>query len=549
MTGADPVLMLAMAQRREPSLVGVVDPVRECPDHLIPWGGTVKRLLTTLSVTVGLTVAALPATAATVDGFNYNDAGLRYLSESCSGVLNGPSANAAALYRSGGDSGTHATGYDVTNSANLFGAETYVSTPNTLQSISFATYHPQGPDADTNADGYFRAIYDEPGTGFWVGYRSLDVTQTGWGTWSNYATADLTWYSVPGTLQAPGTPAPDDRAASIKTLPGVVGSGGGAYVGFGFGCNGRDFYADDFRVRTSTRNSVYDFEGIRSASYISSNPSHHSTHLHKGLTSLRLIEGQDHYLLAHSESLTDDVYTTRGYLTGSASLYAKSYGDSKWRRVGSEAYYPEYGYFRIKPKRQTQYQIRTTPVAGLQRDTWESSTSKTLTVSVERRMKARADSKKVRKGQAVHVTGRVFPKDKGVKVTLQRKVGNKWKKIGKAKTKKKGKYSVSGRASSTGKWQVRVKVAKAKGNVGNVSPSIEIKVLKPRKPAPVQPVSVQNDIPDVHYPDDGGIDGRRPGGPTRALPLGSAPEASNGGVLKPSMVVVGTTPGQVAKQR
>lgn len=462
-----------------------------------------KRLLIA-TITAALTIGAVPASAATVDGFNYADAGLIYLGEACAGVYQNPTRDVDALYDTDSRTGTHSTGRDVADAANFFGVETFVGTPSTLQTISFATYHFGTPDVNTTADGYFRVRYDGDGggfgNGFWVGYLPLDKSSTGWITWSNYATTPLEWFTSGGT-SLPGV------TGSIATVASSEGNNGGAYVGFGFGCDGRDYLMDDFRVRTSTRNSVYDFEGPRTASYISSNPTHHSDELKRGITKFRMTNGQSHWLLGDAYGLGDEVLTA-GYIDGTASLYAKEYGKSSYKKVSSKTFSSAtYGSFEVSPARRTLYQIRTTPSADY--SGYESSTSATLTIEVERRVKARAESTKVRKGQRIQLKGQVFPKEKRVKVFLQRKVGGKWRKIARTTTRKKGKYSVSARATSTGKWQVRIKVAKAKGNLGNVTSSLEIKVIKPRRPAVSTPGNTGTPVPEIYYPDDDGIKGRR----------------------------------------
>jgi hypothetical protein len=130
----------------------------------------------------------------------------------------------------------------------------------------------------------------------------------------------------------------------------------------------------------------------------------------------------------------------------------------------------------------------------------------------------------VRKGQRIQLTGQVFPKEKRVKVFLQRKVGGKWRKIARTITRKKGKYAISARATSTGKWQVRIKVAKARGNLGNKTSSLEIKVVKPVRSAVSTPGNVQSSVPQIYYPDDDGIKGRRaPEGMKGSVPIGSVP--------------------------
>ena len=80
--------------------------------------------------------------------------------------------------------------------------------------------------------------------------------------------------------------------------------------------------------------------------------------------------------------------------------------------------------------------------------------------------------------------GKIAPGNKGVKVKLQRKTARGWDSIGTAKTKKNGKFTVSARAGSTGKWTVRVVVSAGKGNLGTATKTATVKVSRKPSPAP-----------------------------------------------------------------
>ena len=448
---------------------------------------------------LGLSPSAAQAATSTVtvNGFDY-PGGLAPLTESCT---SGTPPQPTALYRKGGKRGTHAIGLSFGGATGYeSGVQAKVATPRSLTSISFATYHPLGPDADTAADGHFAAYYDPSGNnfanGYYFAYRGLDSTVTGWGTWSNLAAANLSWSYWNGASTSTGA-----YTGTLKQLADSKGTNGsGAWVGFEFGCNGRDYYLDDFRITTGASTKIYDFEGIRTRAYLSTPPTHHSRRAVRDVTKVTLTQGQGHWLWGDALGYGDTVVAP-AWLTGTASLYAKPYGASSFKKTRSGGYSDTtWATWVVRAKKNVKYQVRTSSS-----NQQEAAVSKTLSISVKRRIKARLADNVVRRGNTVKVTGQLFPGDRGVTVTLQRKAGAKWKAMGKAKSGARGKYTVRAKATQIGKSKLRMLVGNAKGNLGNRSPAMNLTVKKPPPrpaPEPQTPAQVENPVPTTHIPSD-----------------------------------------------
>ncbi len=82
----------------------------------------------------------------------------------------------------------------------------------------------------------------------------------------------------------------------------------------------------------------------------------------------------------------------------------------------------------------------------------------------------------LRKGKNLVVTGGTTPQKAGVTVTLQRRVGSSWKKLGTTTTTTSGSYRFVRKVDATGTWTVRVVVPADDANVQCVSPTRSAKV-------------------------------------------------------------------------
>ncbi|TWG95009.1 hypothetical protein L615_005000000300 [Nocardioides sp. J9] len=447
----------------------------------------VVPLVATFLVITGAPPARAANSTTVVNGFDYPSS-LTYIELGCET----PSASEVyALYRRGGARGTHATGFRFEAADTMAGALGRVSSPSTLHTATVRLYFPDPGDNDTVADGYFVVRYTLSGGEAFVGYHGLTAPGPGgaWVTSKNLATVQLGWVRES-----------DGEFLGYNTVAGFTqGTVGTAQAGVAFGCDGRDYYIDDLRLSSAAGTSSWDFEGARSRSYISATPTHHSERLERDIIRLRLVHGQDHHLLGDSAGVPDGV-VGNAYIAGTARLHARGWNKASFRRIGTASYTATtYAHFRIKPSRQTRYQVRTVPTSP----TFENSSSKILLVTVQRRVRSRVADTRIRRGQRIVVSGHVLPRDRGVGVTLQRRVNGTWRAVGRATTGRSGGYVVGVRARSVGKWVVRVKVASAKGNVGNVSRPRTVRVTPPPPkpspaPAPVTPVVDTTPIPPTH---------------------------------------------------
>lgn len=478
----------------------------------------VRRLLVGATAGSLLSLAPVPVAHAVeptvVNGFAYPDT-LKYVEQRC--TLSGVQPGFQPLYRQGGVLGTHATGMGFSTSDWMAGVQTWIEDPTALDSVSFATLHPEAPVNGSAADGYYRVLYDPSGGDFedwYTGYYALNTSVTGdWGAWSNMADAALTWVEPDGT-QLPNSAVLADFAEAMG------GDGSGAYISFQFGCDGRDYYMDDFSVSSASTARAYDFDGALSRTYISATATHFSEELTRDLTRLNLIHGQDHHLLGDGTSVVGGGYSAPNHVQGDfidgvARLYQRPYGSSAYTGGTSGSYLATtYAGFHIRPARQTYYQIRSLPSSA-----FEASSSKVLLVTVKRRVRARAEDTRIRRGRTMVVTGTIFPQDAGVTVRLQRLVDGRWRTLNTRTTTTGGKYRLTALARTIGRKRLRVHVVAARGNLANVSPSVVITVV--RNPAPVvSATTVINPIPvePVYEPGDGKVHTHRAAGPGVAAP-------------------------------
>ncbi|KRA28181.1 MULTISPECIES: hypothetical protein [unclassified Nocardioides] len=465
----------------------------------------VRRLL--VAATAGSLLSLAPVSAAhaatvtVVNGFAY-PAPLGYIEQRC--TPDGVKPALQRLYRQGGTVGTHATGMGFSDFDWMAGVQSWVPDPTALEWVSFSTYHPEASLEEPEPDGYYRVLYDPSGNHFdgdyYEGYFALDTQVTGWGEWSNMAAAELVWRHLDGTPVAGAS-----TLAEFAANHG--GNGSGAYIGFEFGCDARDYYMDEFTMSSGSTSRTYDFEGALSRTYISATATHFSDDVTRDLTRLDLIYGQDHHLLGDGTSIVGGGYLAPGhvqgdYVDGVARLYERRYGSSVYVGGSSVSYLAStYAGFHIHPARQTYYQIRSLPSSA-----FEASSSKVLLVTVKRRVRARAEDTQIRRGRTMVVTGTIFPQDAGVTVRLQRLVDGRWRTLSTRTTTTGGKYRLTALARTIGRKRLRVHVVAARGNLANVSPSVVITVV--RNPAPTYtPVTVINSIPvdppPVYVPGDG----------------------------------------------
>lgn len=463
-------------------------------------GGSMTRIMAAVAgfiLAVGLVVPlpAPPAAAAggtvVVNGFAYPAA----LSEQARSCTDGGAPSYDYLYDQGGSIGSHATGFAITSGAGgMVGVRTTITGATTLHSLWVDAYQ-FGTGAQDGTDGWVLLRYDPADTNldddyYWA-WVKLARPEAGWYFVGDIADTEPAWSWWNGaTGEAAGS-------GTLAELAGANFTDGTADATFYLGCQDRDFLLDGLTVGDSSGTTVYDFEGARTRSYISAARSHHSGDLTRDITRLSLLYSQDHHLLGDAEVLADTVFDT-DYIDGTARLYARRYGSSSFAQVGTAQEFQDTGYahFRIKPNRQTSYQIRTA-------SQWccEASVSRTLLVTVRRRLLIHVADTTVRRWRRIVVTGRVFPRDGGVPVTVQRLTSTGWRSIASGRTDSDGDYRLTPTARSIGKWTLRVWAGSARGLVANASPRAVVTIIRNPPPA-VTPVEYINPVPDEPHLDD-----------------------------------------------
>lgn len=461
--------------------------------------------------------ATIAATTDVVDGFDYNaDPDLDYYGESCAGGM--PTMQPEGVSRMGGATGTHATGRGGAGMAeNMYGAIGFVPDPENLTEFSFATLHESGPYNDNVTDGYLVAQVLFSPNDYYYAYFARDVELSTWGWWNNQQTISFTW-----NRYLNGTITPSVATGTIQQRATSMGVSSYAWLGFMFGCDGREYYMDDFTLGTSTGGTTWDFEGAPSTTFLSTYASHehsvHNEHLRHDLHTITLRTGQKHYMAGDGYGFADgDGVTPEGWFKGNAALYLKRYRQNSFRQGAvNEFTTTEHAWFWVKPTKTTQYQMRAPGSSA-----YDSSASQVLTIKVKRGIRARVADRTLIRGQKIVVSGEIKPKDKGIKTTLQRKVGTSWRKLAATRTGRGGKFTLRAKTASTGRWKVRVIVAAGKGNVSNKSnvKTITVKPPPPKpepepKPDPIVIITAPADNDDVDQPGDDlkPGNGRRPVG-------------------------------------
>lgn len=462
-------------------------------------GGSMTRIMAAVAgfiLTLGLVVPlpAPPAAAAgpiVVSGFAYPAA----LSEQARSCTDGDGPTYNYLYDQVGTVGSHATGFAITSGAGgMVGVRAKITGARTLHSLWLDAYQFGTGGADAT-DGWVLLRYDPTDTNleddyYWA-WVELAKPEEGWYFIDDIADMEPVWTWWNGvSAEAAGT-------GTLAELATAELTDGTADATFYLGCQDRDFLLDGLTVGDSSGTTVYDFEGARTRSYISAAATHHAETLTRDITRLSLIYSQDHHLLGDAKVLSDTVFDTE-YIDGTARLYAKRYGSSSYVQIGSAQPFEDVGYahFAIRPNRQTYYQIRTAPQ-------WccEASTSKTLLVTVRRRLLIHVADTSVRRWRKIVVTGRVFPRDGGVPVTVQRLTSTGWRSIASGRTDSDGDYRLTPTATSIGRWTLRVWAGSARGLLANASPRAVVSIIRNPPPA-VTPVEYINPVPDEPHLDD-----------------------------------------------
>ena len=468
-----------------------------------------RRLITTL-LTVTLAVTLLGAAVAradaadttkTVRGHDYtirdfSSPGLTFWDSACGDPLVYNPNRVYVSYRRGGAAGTtQAIGWGSRNdkTGGEFGVLARVPDPATLTTLNAAV------DAAGNGRGDLQAFL-RGSDGWYVGDVGLIANVNGWGEWDNLATVSLGWryqkddgtitdFSATGTIQEIATAHPEVTFARVGLL---------------FGCNGEQYDIDDLRIGTAAGLTTYDFQGLgRSTAHVSA-----------WIPAKRkwLRDAQSGWLDYGGAAYVGGDATldrTGNYYFDYGRLFMRRYGSSDWKPAGKERLFTEktYAVYKVRPTRRTAYRFATAGIAA------DESVSKAFVIDVRARLRAHADRGKVQQGQRIDVTGSYAPRNKGVRVALERKSGARWHTIARDRTSPRATFGFHPRASSVGKWVLRVVAANGGGNLGNQTGRFVVQVTpKPDPPAPCgaacdtstpDPASTGTAPPDDPQPDDG----------------------------------------------
>jgi hypothetical protein len=368
------------------------------------------------------------------------------------------------LMRRGGTLGTHAIGWQP-GAGYGAGALAHTAHPASLSSFQGDVYFPSG-----SGTGYAVAFYyDQTRPGFWFGSRQVPYTGTGFVT-ANLASSTFTWYQIVNGTAVDG---PYVNTV-IGFAQGVSGDSGGADLGILMGCEGQPYYFDNLRVADAFDQTVYDFEGVPSASRLGWNIKGKRVK-YKNKT---VPYGQKLWMLGDSY---DPV--TLKYIVGQGTIYQQAF-ESGAVPVGTDSYDTQnYAGVLVKPKRQTTYWFNTPG-----NDAYDSSDSNSITVRVVADLKASLNSLQLHPGQRAVISGKLLPGNRGTKVTLQQRAG-RWQTVDKTRSGRGGRFSVGVTAHKTGQLVLRLKVASGDGNLGFLTIPQKVTVKARSKPHPPNPPS------------------------------------------------------------
>lgn len=474
-----------------------------------------KLVYTAVTATclVGLSVPpAHAATKVTVHGHDFAGKHLIYNSGDCATWRNDPIHAAApatvyAEYKKPGLIGQRAIGWQFGSDGGVTGSEAgalaYVASPATLSDLRFSAFLGDASEAN---EGQLIAYVSSTGSftsDYYAGFANLDANfSRSWNTWTNQDSRTLTWLHWLGDHWES---APD---STIPSLAQSLGSTATAYVGPELGCTGRTWYVDNLRVTTSAGTRAYDFEGLRTGSIFGgwhklSDPDNDVVW---GLKHFVRNYSETEWVVGYSGYVNDLVRGSHGvgdfvYFRDQGSLYARHWGSRKWHKADTDTFTVKgVAAFKLRHlKKHTDYYFRYAGSRAL-----EPSRSQVMSVDVRALLSGHLVNKTVYRGARLTVTGQRLPKDKGVKVFLQRHVNHRWHTIARTRTRLHGTFRVSARARSLGTWSLRLKMAKGKGNLGNRTKSFSVTIKKRPAPPPTPVISTPppctscgGNLPDV----------------------------------------------------
>ncbi len=265
----------------------------------------------------------------------------------------------------------------------------------------------------------------------------------------------------------------------MAQLANAQGGGGRAYVGVALGCEADAFYVDNLRVADATDQTSYDFEGVPSASGLGWLGLNKKGKKDVFFDNLAVIYGTKFKMLG----LGWDPSNSQVF-SGTGSLYELRYGSKSYVRTKGAAFNPKnFAAFTVSPTVHTAYGF-----AADGTDYYDLSGSNVIAVAVLARLSARINDRTLKPGQRAVISGKIGPGDRGTKVSLKRRVGNRWVTVDSARTGGGGSFNVGARATHVGQMILRLEVGPPrKGVAGAVSTWVYVDVSPRPKPKPPQP--------------------------------------------------------------
>ena len=246
------------------------------------------------------------------------------------------------------------------------------------------------------------------------------------------------------------------------------GDGRGAYVGVALGCDTEAFYVDKLQVADAVDQTVYDFEGVPTLSglywyEIKKKNKKKEVKLHTNNLAVCTARSSPYWVSAG----------TRRRSTRAVARSTSSGTADRFVRVKGDGFDPQhFAVLDVKPKDRTTYVFQSDGT-----DWFDISNSNAIRVDVLADLAARVNDLSLKPGQRAVLAGKVFPGDRGTKVSLQRRVGTRWATVDTTRTRGGGAFDVSVKASKVGKMLLRLKVGPPNAGVrGNVSTSVKVTV-------------------------------------------------------------------------
>lgn len=345
-------------------------------------------------------------------------------------------------------------------------------------SMTYAAVDVYSPSAAST--GNILAVFYEDipgyGLGAWWGVGDWYDDQTGWGTLTLHD-ATLSWYFVQGGTVV-GT-APDATVPAFTTSRDLSSGN----LGVTGGCDGNDYYLDNLRL-VGTLDDRYDFERAASRAYTGFEGRPKASSLSFGYRQARWVWG-DAALYENFENYNGRDAGWYWAPPTPIRLYKKAYGASSFSLLSSaiDTTLESSAWFKVAPKKRTVYQARYPDGYGF------PARSATIVANVRRGVFLTVYDKSLYAGQNLVTYGKLDPRDRGVKLFVQRRTSSGWKTMRSGYSGTGGAYRMATRITAIGSWRVRVVAAAAKGNLKSISPVRLIEVK--RRPAKPQPNKVE----------------------------------------------------------